>query len=312
MKQNLLYILAGAAIGVFGYTLLAQLTLGSLGGSREATPNRLEQSSDMQQLKRQLELSQKRVTQLESLIGAASLANDRINQISKRNDEEIHKISNLKGLIDSAKPLLRELILPELEEAMANGDYEDVATFMQWADELDLSNSQRFNLKRQFEELSRRNADKLLEQIKDDETSMFAIFQGMEDYEANIGPEVDAIYQSELDSDQFLKYQTKQFEKRAQLVSDQADSRLDSLNRQVTDLSAEQQDQIYTIMARKSPYYTPQMEIEMEGNAVAGLPQISSDEEMYSEIGQVILPHQRDDWKKYQRRQKLLSGLGVD
>lgn len=312
MKQNILYILAGVAIGVFGYTLFTQFTLGSLGGSRTATPNRLEQSNDIQQLKRQLELSQKRVTQLESLIGAASLANDRINRISKRKGEEIDKVANLKGLIDGAKPFLRELILPELEEAMANGDYKDVVTFMEWADELDLNNSQRTNLQDRFEELSRQNADQLLEQIKDDETSMFSIFRQMEDYDANMGPEIDAIYQAELDSEQFLKYQEKQFDKRSQTVSDQADSRLDGLNRQVKDLSEDQQDQIYTLMARKSPYYSPEMEIEIEGGAVNSREPIASDDELYGEIDNIILPHQRDEWKKYQRRQKLLSGLGVD
>lgn len=312
MKNNLLYVLAGIAVGVFGYTLFTQLTLGSLGGSRDATPNRLAQSEDMQQLKRQLELSQKRVTQLESLIGAASLANDRINRISGRKDEDINKVANLKGLIDGAKPFLRELILPELEEAMANGDYRDVGRFMQWADELELSNSQRVDLQQRFQELSRQNADKILEQIKDDETSMFSIFKQMEDYDASMAPEIDAIYQAELNPEQFTQYQEKQFSKRTQTVSDQADSKLDSLNRQVKDLTDTQQDQIYSLMARKSPFYSADMEIEIAGQAAASREPITSDEELNDEISNVILPHQRDDWKKYQRRQKLLSGLGAD
>ncbi|MEM6883945.1 MAG: hypothetical protein AAF571_02860 [Verrucomicrobiota bacterium] len=312
MKQNLLYVLAGIAIGVFGYTLFTQLTLGSLGGGRVATTNRLEENSDVEKLQRQLELSQKRVTQLESLIGAATLANDRINSISQRKEEDINRIANLKGLIDSAKPFLRELILPELEEAMANGDYKDVASFMEWADELELSNSQRASLQKRFEELSRQNAEELLEQIKDDETSMFSIFKQMENYEADIGPEIDAIYQSELDSEQFLKYQEKQFEKRTQQVADQADSRLDGLNRQITDLSESQQDQIFALMARRSPYYASNMEIEVESSSVSNGEPIADDDALFQRIDQVILPHQRDDWKKYQRRQKLLSGLGAN
>ncbi len=312
MKNNLLYVLAGVAIGVFGYTLFNQLVLGSLGGYREATPTRLDQSNDMVQLRRQLDMSQKRVTQLESLIGAASLANDRINRASRNKDQDVEKISNLKDLIDGAKPFLRELILPELEEAMDSGEFRSVATFMQWADELELSSGQRTKLQQQFEALSRQQAETVIDQIKDDETSMFSIFKQMDEYDLKMAPEIDAIYQSELNAEQFTKYQAKRFEQRTERVSDQADAKLNRLSNEVKDLTESQQDQIYALMARRSPYYSSDMEIEIKGQTTPVRDPIASDVELNDAISDVILPHQRDSWKKYQRRQTLLSGLGID
>jgi len=162
MKSNLLYTVVGIVLGIFGLTVFQQFNLGTLTNRDETTPNRLEQSTDLAQLKRQLELSQNRVRKLETLIGAATMANNQLNRVDY-NDENPNRIEDLEELIDRAKPLIRALLEPEIEKALADGEFQGVGQFVRFADELGLSDSQRAALRDRFEEFSRQRTEEFLE-----------------------------------------------------------------------------------------------------------------------------------------------------
>jgi hypothetical protein len=308
MKTNLLYTVVGIVLGIFGLTVIQQLNLGTLGDGPEYTPNRLEQSTDMAQLKRQLDLSQKRVRKLEALIGAATMANDQLNTMDHRK-ENPNRIENLQQLVDRAKPLIRALMEPEIEKALADGEFGNVGQFMRFADELGLSDSQKAALHEEFRALSRQKTEDFIEKLRDNETSLFGLMKESAQWENSLSPEIDAIYKEQLSETQYAQYEEKRLVERTQRVGDRADAQLDQLNNRIKDLTGAQQDQIYTIMARRSPYYQEGMEIQTESGSTQGRPRIESSEEMNTEIEKVILPHQRDEWIKYKRQQALLSGI---
>ncbi|MEO0453518.1 MAG: hypothetical protein AAFY98_05200 [Verrucomicrobiota bacterium] len=308
MKTNLLYTLVGIVLGIFGFAVARQLQLGTLGSGTTITPNRLEQSTDLDQLKRQLELSQNRVRKLETLIGAASIANDKLNRID-RNDKNPNRIENLQELIDQAKPFIRALLEPEIEKALASGEFQGVGQFMRFADELGLSDTQRVALNDQFKALSRQRTEEFLEKLRDNETSLFGLMKESSEWENSLSPDIDAIYQENLSPEQFAQYEEKRLVEQTQRVADKADAQLDMLNNSIKDLSSSQQDQIYSIMARRSPYYKEEMEIQTESGPSPNQSPIESAEAMNTEIENVILPHQRDAWIQYKRRQDLLSGI---
>ncbi len=309
MKTNILYTFIGIALGIFGLTVFQQLNLGSFGGSGQtSSPNRLEQTTNMDRLKRQLELSQNRVRKLETLIGAATLANDQLNSLD-RQKENPNRIENLQELIDRAKPLILALMEPEIEKALASGEFGSVDRFMKFADELGLSNSQKSALQEEFKELSRQKTEEFLEKLRDDETSLFGLMKESAEWDNSLSPEIDAIYENQLSADQYTAYEEKRFLQRTQHVADNADAQLDTLNNRIEDLTETQQDQIYTIMARRSSAYDEKMEIQTESGSTRNQPPLESDEAMNAEIEKIILPHQRDEWVKYKRQQSLLSGI---
>ncbi len=306
MKSNFMYMLAGIAIGVFVYTVVGQV-----GGevSLEQSSHSLNDSEDMEQLKRQLEMSQKRVSRVESMLAAATVADNQISKLRGENQDE-GAVKTFANLIDKSKPVLRELMLPELEKNMASGNWREFRKLDKWSKELDFSEKQKRKIRKKLDHLARERADHFIEALKDDQTSMFSMFEEMSQFEKKGDVEIDKIFKEEVDEEQYGLYEEQRFNESIQHVQDEADSRLDMLNRQVPNLTVQQQDEIYTILARNSTRYSSDMQIAVgeDISDVVNNPILTS-EERNSAIDEVIQPHQRQEWEVYKKRESLLSGL---
>ncbi len=301
-----MYMLAGIAIGVFVYTVVGQV-----GGevSLEQSSHSLNDSEDMEQLKRQLEMSQKRVSRVESMLAAATVADNQISKLRGENQDE-GAVKTFANLIDKSKPVLRELMLPELEKNMASGNWREFRKLDKWSKELDFSEKQKRKIRKKLDHLARERADHFIEALKDDQTSMFSMFEEMSQFEKKGDVEIDKIFKEEVDEEQYGLYEEQRFNESIQHVQDEADSRLDMLNRQVPNLTVQQQDEIYTILARNSTRYSSDMQIAVgeDISDVVNNPILTS-EERNSAIDEVIQPHQRQEWEVYKKRESLLSGL---
>lgn len=308
MKSNPFYLTAGIGIGIFAYAIFAQL------GHDDQEPVVLRSSvletSDVDKLKQRLEASQKRVERLESMMAVATMTESRLQQIQNPDADPEDEITNFASLIDKAKPVLRELILPEVEADLANGDWRAFRDFERWNGLLDLRPEQQEQIQQRLDQLSRQRAEWFINGLKDDQTSMFSLFKESARFENEGDPEVDAIFEQNLDPDQLSIYQEERFNEDMQRVENDAANRLDQVVRYVPDLSEAQQDEIYSIMARSSSAYQPEMEIAIGDSQVQNNTFALTDEQRDEAVEQVLLPQQRGDWEAYQKRQRLLSGLG--
>lgn len=213
-------------------------------------------------------------------------------------------------LIDRSKPLLRALILPELEKSMANGDFGGDFELNFWSDLLALDSNQRALLKRELDALARARSEQFIDQLKNDETSMFTLFNQMSDFENIVDPQVDAIYANHLDFNQLGQYEEKRLEQRAKKVDAEAANALDRITYHIPDLNETQQDAIYVALSRSAKAYTPEMQIAT-GESVANDNSPLDSEQRTAVIEQILQPHQRSDWKTYRSREELLSGVGL-
>ncbi|WOO40887.1 hypothetical protein [Rubellicoccus peritrichatus] len=308
MKSNPFYLVAGIGIGIFAYAIFAQI-----GRQEQEAPmvySEVLDTTDVGKLKQRLEASQQRVERLESMMAVATMTESRLQQIQNPDGNPDDEITNFATLIDKAKPVLRELILPEIEANIANGDWDTFRQFDRWQDTLNLRPEQQERIQQQLDELSRQRAEWFVDRLKDDQTSMFSLFQETAKYENSGDPEVDAIFAANLDPNQLEVYNDERFTEDMQRVENQAANRLDQVVRFVPDLSESQQDEIYSIMARSSDGYRPEMQISIDDSQVQGNAFPLTKEQRSEEIEQILLPHQRGDWEAYQKREKLLSGLG--
>lgn len=309
-RINPMLFVAGIGIGIFGYSMFL--------ASRESKISRaLEQAivsqalvtDDVSELRARLAASQKRVTRLESMITMATAAENKLQQIKDPENAGANQIDNLETLIDRSKPLLRALILPELEKSMADGDFGGNFRLNYWSDLLELNPDQQERLQAELDLLARARADTFMEQLKDDETSMFALFNQMNELENIVDPEVDAIYANHLDAEQLNDYQEKRLEQRANIVDAEAANTLDRINYHIPDLNESQQDEIYAVLSRSSKAYTPEMQIAT-GDTVRSDSGPLNREQRTEAIESILQPHQLSDWKTYRNREELLSGIG--
>ncbi|MEO0795266.1 MAG: hypothetical protein AAFX93_08900 [Verrucomicrobiota bacterium] len=307
MKANPLLLIAGIGIGLFGHAFFSNI------GESDPVPvepiSSILETDDLSELKARLAASQRRVSRLESMLSAATMAENRLQQIKDPDNTDTNQIGNIADLIDRSKPVLRALILPEIERSIANNEWGDDFELNYWADTLELSPDQRSRLRGELDALARARAEIFMDQLKDDQTSMFSLFQQMSDYE-NIGdPKVDSIYAKHLDPDQREQYDQHQFDERMERVDSEAANRLDMIGYHIPDLSETQQDQIYTALARSSRAYTPEMQIAAGDNVSPEYGPLTGEERDLA-IEQILLPHQQSDWAVYRNRQEILSGIG--
>lgn len=309
-RLNPMLFVAGIGVGVFVYSMfLASRESGTNSAFDQAALNSVLDTDDVSELRARLAASQQRVTRLESMISMATAAENKLQQIKDPENADQNQISDLATLIDRSKPLLRQLILPELEKSMADGDFGGDFELSFWSDLLDLNSNQQALLQRELDALARERSEKFIDQLKDDETSMFALFNQMSEFENIADPEVDAIYANHLDPEQLGQYEDERLEQRAKKVDAEAANGLDRITYHIPDLDEQQQDEIYVVLSRSSKAYTPEMQIAT-GDDVSGDNSPLDSEQRSSAIEQILQPHQKSDWATYRNREALLSGLG--
>lgn len=304
---NPMLFVAGIGVGIFAYSMFSQ--------SSGSTSQQVEQSgvlatNDLSELKARLAASQKRVSRLESMLSMATVAENKFQKIKDPENASENQITDLASLIDRSKPIFRGLILPELEKSMANGDLAEDFELSFWSETLDLNPDQEALLKRELDVLANQRAEEFIDQLKDDETSMFSLFNQMADLENIEDPEVDAIYANHLDSEQLEQYEHERLEQRVQKVDTEAANALDRINSTIPDLNEQQQDQIYVVLSRSSKAYTPDMQIAT-GDHVSSDNSALDQEQRSAAIESILEPHQQSDWATYRNREKLLSGIGM-
>ncbi|MGJ8653144.1 MAG: hypothetical protein ACSHX8_07710 [Opitutaceae bacterium] len=304
---NPMLFVAGVGVGIFAYAMFSQ-SPGT--ASQQSEVSGVLATDDVSELKARLAASQRRVSRLEATLSMATMAENKYQQIKDPENASENQISDLASLIDRSKPIFRGLILPELEKSMANGDLGEDFELSFWSTTLDLSPDQQALLKRELDALAEQRAEKFIDQLKDDETSMFSLFNQMADLENIEDPEVDGIYANHLDSEQLEQYERERLEQRVQKVDSEAANALDRINSTIPDLSEQQQDEIYVVLSRSSKAYTPEMQIAT-GDTVASDNSPLDQEQRSAAIEQILQPHQQSDWATYRSREKLLSGIGM-
>jgi hypothetical protein len=308
-RVNPMLFIAGVGVGIFTYAIF-QFSGPSSDSSPQVTLNSVLATDDVAELKARLSASQQRVSRLESMISMATVAENKLQEIKDPENAAENQISDMATLIDRSKPLLRALILPGLEKSMAAGEFRGVSELSFWSEMLDLNSNQQALLKRELDALARQRSEQFMEQLKDDETSMFSLFNQMSEFE-NIGdPQVDAIYANQLSPDQLEQYEGKRLEQRATRVDAEAANSLDRINYHIPDLNETQQDQIYVVLSRSSKAYTPEMQIAT-GDSVNNDSSPLNEAQRSAAIEQVLQPHQKSDWNTYRNREELLSGVGL-
>jgi hypothetical protein len=308
-RVNPMLFIAGVGVGIFTYAIF-QFSGPSSDSSPQVTLNSVLATDDVAELKARLSASQQRVSRLESMISMATVAENKLQEIKDPENAAENQISDMATLIDRSKPLLRALILPGLEKSMAEGEFRGVSELSFWSEMLDLNSNQQALLKRELDALARQRSEQFMEQLKDDETSMFSLFNQMSEFE-NIGdPQVDAIYANQLNPDQLEQYEGKRLEQRASRVDAEAANSLDRINYHIPDLNETQQDQIYVVLSRSSKAYTPEMQIAT-GDSVNNDSSPFNEAQRSAAIEQVLQPHQKSDWNTYRNREELLSGVGL-
>jgi|TARA_B110000093_G_scaffold180403_1_gene222277 hypothetical protein len=309
-RLNPMLFVAGIGVGVFVYSMfLASRESNMDRALDQAALNGVLATDDVSELRARLAASQNRVARLESMISMATAAENKLQQIKDPENADENKISDLSTLIDRSKPLLRQLILPELEKSMADDDFGGDFELSFWSDLLELDSNQQTLLQRELDALARERSEMFIDQLKDDDTSMFALFNQMSDFENIADPEVDTIYANHLDSDQLGKYEDERLEQRVKKVDAEAANGLDRINYHIPDLDEKQQDAIYVVLSRSSKAYTPEMQIAT-GDDVSNDNSPLDGEQRSSAIEQILQPHQRSDWATYRNREALLSGIG--
>lgn len=309
-RLNPMLFVAGIGVGIFAYSMFLSSRESDMNHAlNQAAISNAFASDDVTELQARLTASQKRVARLESMISMATAAENKLQQIKDQENADENKIDDLATLIDRSKPLLRKLILPELEKSMADGDFGGDFELSFWSDLLELDSNQQTLLQRKLDALARERSETFIEQLKDDETSMFSIFNQMSDFDNVVDPEVDAVYANHLNPEQLKSYEDKRLEQRAQRVDAEAANTLDRISYHIPDLNEQQQDEIYVVLSRSSKAYTPEMQIAT-GDKVSNDNNPLNSEQRTAAIEQILQPHQRSDWKTYRSREELLSGIG--
>ena len=305
-NTNALVLIAGIGIGIFGHAMLRPPERFAAVAEAQQEDGWAIEAEDPEVLKAQLEIVTAENRELRSDLNAARrYKSHRAVRELARNDGA----KNASELIDYAKPIFRELILPEIranrEEAINDGVQQILKGR---ADRLNLTDAQRQRLEQRLREQQDAQLDELERVLMDEDSSLTEYFQQQWEQERGGDPAVDDIFLEVLDPAQDELYTEIRLEENAEQVTQEADRQLAGLSRAI-DLDEAQEDAIFPIMARSSPGYRAEM--QFEGVEVSDTAPITDESVRDEAIQSVLRPDQMEAWDSYQRRQEILGGFGV-
>ncbi|MGB0416382.1 MAG: hypothetical protein ACPGKS_06000 [Coraliomargarita sp.] len=305
-KVNVLVLTAGIGIGIFGHAMLRPPERFVAAASAEKDDGWQVDGEDPEVLKAQLELMAAENRELRSDLNAARrYKSHRVVRELARNDGA----KNASELIDYAKPIFRELILPEIRANRQQAIQDGVEQILgERADRLNLTDAQRRMLEERLRAQQEAKLQELERVLNDEESSLTEYFQTQWEQEQGGDPEVDDIFLAVLDPTQQETYTDIRLEENAERVTREADRALRGLDR-VVDLDEAQEDAIFPIFARSSPGY--RQEMAFEGVDVTESTPIAESTDRDTAIESVLREDQLEDWNAYQRRREVLDGFGV-
>ena len=204
---------------------------------------------------------------------------------------------DMNVLFHATKPLLRDLspLFDNMRRKEERRSMEHLAG--EYARRYELNADQQQALQKWLQERAERNAALFKSVALSDSTRLEDIMQAGKFQRRD--RDVDGFMEGQLKGDKLTEYRRDRLTERANQVTAEADSRVQRLTG-IADLDTAQQDQVFSIMARSSPEFDPQMQIE--GVTTDAAPGADRD----AAVMAVLRPDQReryDQWRE-ERRQR--------
>jgi len=303
---NLLVLIAGIGIGIFGHAMLRPSERFIAATTTEEDGDGMIEAKDPEILIAQLELMSAENRELKSDLNSARRyrSTGAVRQLARNKGAK-----NASELIDYSKPIFRELILPEIRANRDQAIRDGIEQALQGrADQLNLTDGQRLRLEEGLRAQQEGKLNELERVLNDEDSSLTEYFQQQWEAERGGDPDVDEVFLAVLDPEQQATYTDIRLEENAVRVTEEADRRLQGLT-DVVELDEAQQDAVFPIFARSAPGYREQM--QFEGVDVFDTTPIAEATARDTAIQSVLRPDQMEAWESYQRRQDILGGFGV-
>ncbi len=166
---------------------------------------------------------------------------------------------DINSLFDATKPLLRDLspLFDNIRRRDERRRFESMAG--EYAGRYDLNSVQQKALTAWLGDRSEKNAAIFKSIVLADHTRLDDLVKAGRNQRWDEG--VDGFMEKQLTGDKLTAFRRDRLTQRAERVQNEADWKMQRLH-QTVNLDEEQQDKVFSIMARSSPYFDAQMQIE--------------------------------------------------
>jgi len=289
--RNVLILLIGLAIGAAAAILIRGSILPP-GGTPEARILALE--DELRDTKMRLSKIDPAQARPHEDYGAAALAAGLRNMLE---DFKAGRPVNLNSAYQSVKPLFGALV-PIFDRIRRTGErreFERIAGEM--SRKYNLTGPQQEELKQWMKDQSERNFATFKKAVLAPGAKLDDLVKATKDVRPDDG--LDGFMESKLQGAALESYRKDRLTERAERVQNEADWKVERLNSMVA-LDEDQKDKVFSIMARTSKDFDPQM--QLEGVTADAAPASAGDRD--ADIMAVLRPDQRanyNDWREKRR-----------
>ncbi len=202
---------------------------------------------------------------------------------------------DVNNLFNAVKPLLRDLspIFDNIRRKNERLQMEHMAG--EFARKYDLSPNQQAALQVWLRERSEKNAEAFKALVLAERTSLDDMIKVSKSQRREDG--IDGFMEEQLKGEKLATYRRDRLTERAERVTSEADSKVQRLHG-IVELDETQQDQVFSITARSSPEFDPQMQIEgVSAEAGAGTDRDAA-------IMNVLRPDQQQKYEQWRAERR--------
>lgn len=288
--RNVLLVLLGLAIGVAGAILIRD-SIPPRGGTPEARIVSLQN-----------ELRETRL-RLAKIDPAQARPHDDPRQALSEgaraawDDIRSGRPVDMNNLYQALKPIMKDLapIFDKIRLKNERRDFERIAGEM--SRKYDLTGTQQEALKKWLKERSERNAAIFKAVVLAPGTRLDDLARASKDVRPDDG--LDAFMATQLQGPALESFRRDRLTERAERVQHEADWKVERLNSTVG-LDEDQKDQVFSIMARSSRDFDPQMQLE----GVSADATLASGNDRDAAVMAVLRPEQQDSYEKWRADQR--------
>lgn len=303
MMRSVLLIVLGLVIGAAGAVLFV----------RSLPPEKDSAEEQTALLQRELERRELRIQELE---GMEFYAKERLrreadnSKLSIMRDIKAGRTVDLNDVFNAAKPFLNEFapFFNRVRNVQLRKDIE--GTLAELTKEYQLTSAQQQAVQHWLQERAAQYAQRWQDVVADRSSTLKDFAEASQEFRPR--EELDSIMAQQLSGDILARYQRKRLEEKATKVQYEADQRVAQLN-EVVALDEAQKDQVFSLMARSSRDFDPNMQLEGLGQETSALSTGQSRDEA---ILNVLHPEQRQQYEAERMRRRAqaeadMSELGL-
>lgn len=282
----------GLIVGIAGATLYLK--------SLPPDPGSLAEETE--QTKADLKKAKREIATLKAETGnnTRSRPGDSFSDRTRRIADDIRagRLVDIDEVFNATKPLMRDLnpLFERIRLRDQKNHFDTIAG--NFSREYNLTPAQEENLQRYLEKKGRENTARYSKILTSDQTTFEDFVRASDDFERDDG--LDEFMEDTLQGETLEQFKTNRLMEKIERVQDEADRKMERLD-QIVDLDETQKDQVFTLMARSSQDYDPEMQFE---GLTSDTTPLTAGQSRKEAILSVLNPGQRATYEAYQDEQR--------